>query len=93
VRLYIHTRTLFAPEGIGVERLTLDARGSWRVHLTSGTEIILGRSDAPRRLNRFARMLPGLLAQHPTSLQRADLRYSNGFALLWTTQDPLPSTT
>jgi len=88
VRQYIHTRALFAQHGLEVERLTLDARGSWRFTLTSGTEVILGSRDTPRRLRRFARMLPGLLAQHPAPLQRADLRYSNGFALLWTTQDP-----
>jgi len=94
VRLYIHTHTLLAAQGIEVERLTLDARGSWRFFLNSGTEVILGRDDIPRRLRRFTRMLPGLLAQHPHTLKRADLRYSNGFALLWTTQAPaLPSTT
>jgi len=79
VRLYIQTRALFAPEGIEVESLSLDARGSWRFSLC--------------RLRRFARMLPGLLAQSPHPLQRADLRYSNGFALLWTPPSPLPSTT
>jgi len=88
VRLYITARTLFAAEGIEIERLTLDARGSWRFSLTSGTEVILGSRDTPRRLRRFARMLPGLLAQSPHLLQRADLRYSNGFALLWTTPEP-----
>jgi len=93
VRLYIQTRSLFAPEGIEVESLTLDARGSWRFSLSSGTEVILGSRDAPRRLRRFARMLPGLLAQSPHPLQRADLRYSNGFALLWTPPSPPPSTT
>jgi len=92
VRLYITTRALFARAGLDVERLTLDARGSWQFSLSSGTEVILGREDTPRRLRRFARMLPGLLAQSPHSLQRADLRYSNGFALLWTTHEP-PSTT
>jgi len=92
VRLYITTRTLFSAQGIDVERLTLDPRGSWQFSLSNGTEVILGRHDTPRRLRRFARMLPGLLAQSPHPLQRADLRYSNGFALLWTTQDP-PSTT
>jgi len=92
VRLYITTRTLFAAQGIDIERLALDARGSWRFTLSSGTEVILGSRDTPRRLRRFARMLPGLLAQSSHPLQRADLRYSNGFALLWTTQDP-PSTT
>jgi len=83
VSLYDQARSLFAPAGFEVERLRLDARGSWRLTLSSGTEVILGSRDSQRRLSRFARMLPGLLAQHPTPLERADLRYSNGFALTW----------
>ncbi|HZV39292.1 MAG TPA: cell division protein FtsQ/DivIB, partial [Pseudoxanthomonas sp.] len=33
--------------------------------------------------SRFARLLPQLLARSVLPLQRADLRYTNGFALSW----------
>jgi len=84
VQLYISARRAFAADGLNVTALSQDARGSWRLQLSSGTEVILGRHDAQRRLARFARMLPGLLAEQQAPLERADLRYSNGFALLWT---------
>jgi len=51
--------------------------------LDDGPEVIVGRSDARPRLGRFARLLPQLMAQPQRLLRRADLRYTNGFALQW----------
>ncbi len=34
-------------------------------------------------MHRFARLLPQLLARQARTLERADLRYTNGFALTW----------
>ncbi len=84
VALYNESRALFAPGGIGVRGLALDRRGSWSLTLSSGTWVVIGRSDARSRLDRFARLLPQLLAQKQQPLARADLRYTNGFALSWT---------
>ena len=44
---------------------------------------IVGSSEARLRLARFARLLPQLLSQKQLPLARADLRYTNGFALSW----------
>src|SRR3546814_7720042 len=43
----------------------------------------LGSQEARLRLARFARLMPNLLARNPQHLARADLRYTNGFALTW----------
>ena len=83
VALYNDSRALFASTGCDVRALTLDARGSWSLELSDGAEVIVGRSDARPRLGRFARLLPQLLAQPQRVLRRADLRYTNGFALQW----------
>jgi len=74
---------LFTASGIGVDAVTLDARGSWQLALSGGAEVALGRDAAPQRLRRFARILPWLLAARGEPLRRADLRYPNGFALTW----------
>src|SRR3546814_20231459 len=42
-----------------------------------------GSQEARLRLARFARLMPNLLARNPQHLARADLRYTNGFALTW----------
>jgi cell division protein FtsQ len=76
-------RPLFLGSGLQVNVVRLSARGSWNLSLSDGTEIEVGRGDPQLRLARFARMLPRLESQDPRQLQRADLRYTNGFALTW----------
>ena len=88
VALYNESRVLFASSGNDVSALALDRRGSWSLTLDNGTEVVVGRSDARPRLALFARLLPQLLSQQQRPLQRADLRYTNGFALGWATSTP-----
>ncbi len=83
VALYNESRTLFAPTGYSVRALLLDSRGSWTLVLSNNTEVVIGSHEARLRLARFSRLLPQLMAQTPRPLARADLRYTNGFALTW----------
>jgi cell division protein FtsQ len=96
VAMYNESKVLFASSGHDVRALRLDARGSWSLVLSDGAEVIVGRSDARPRIGRFARLLPQLLATPQRALRRADLRYTNGFALQWAdvpaATPPLPGT-
>ena len=83
VELYQEASSLFAPAGYGVRALLLDSRGSWAMVLSNGTEVVIGSHQARIRMARFARLLPQLLQQKQLPLARADLRYTNGFALTW----------
>src|SRR5690606_5256589 len=83
VEHYDDARELFAPAGYSVRALLLDNRGSWAMVLSNGTEVVIGSHQARTRMARFARLLPQLLAQRHQPLSRADLRYTNGFALTW----------
>ena len=78
-------RPLFLGIGQQVVSARLSARGSWSLVLSDGTEIDTGRGDPQARLARFARWLPRLLSTEHRPLLRADLRYTNGFALTWGT--------
>ena len=80
---YNQSRELFAPLGLGVRELRQDARGSWSLRLSDGAQVLVGRFDAEQRVRRFADLLPKLIAPEGRALQRADLRYANGFALKW----------
>ncbi|MFZ5637500.1 MAG: cell division protein FtsQ/DivIB [Pseudomonadota bacterium] len=82
VRLYNESRAMFAVAGLDVRSMRVDDRGSWSLTLSNGAELLLGRDDARLRLQRFARLLPQI-AQKERALERADLRYTNGFALRW----------
>ena len=83
VALYNESRALFTPTGYEVSAVDLDTRGSWSLLLSNGTRIVVGSRQARPRLERFARLLPQLLQYRTERLQRADLRYTNGFALVW----------
>ena len=88
VALYNEASELFARQSLRVASLALDARGSWSLALSDGSQVVVGKSEARLRLQRFARLLPQLRAQKQTPLARADLRYTNGFALVWKEQGP-----
>ena len=83
VALYNETREVFGGGGYTIRQLVLDERDSWSLTLGNGIDVVVGSQEARLRLKRFARMLPHLLARNPRLLERADLRYTNGFALTW----------
>jgi len=88
MELYGEAREMFAPAGVDVSALRLDRRGSWTMQLSNGVDVVVGSREARSRMGRFARLLPRLLAQQAGAdrgrpLLRADLRYTNGFALTW----------
>jgi cell division protein FtsQ len=93
VTLYSDAKPLFLGSGLHIARVELSARGSWDLVLSDGMEIEVGRNDPELRLQRFARLLPRLRSRDPRVLVRADLRYTNGFALTWQAAKPVPSTT
>jgi cell division protein FtsQ len=80
---YSEARPLFLAEGVRIRAIALSARGSWTLRLSDGVQVEVGRGDPQRRLQRFARLLPRLRATDSRRLVRADLRYTNGFALTW----------
>ena len=90
VRVYNESRAAFATTGLDVRTLRLDERGSWSLTLSNDAELLVGRDDAKLRLQRFARLLPRLPVPTGEALGRADLRYTNGFALTWRTA-PAPA--
>ena len=56
---------------------------SWRVQLSNGLTVEVGRHDPMQRVERFVRVYPAILAAANGRLVAVDLRYSNGFAVRW----------
>lgn len=83
VRVHDMAADAFTTQGLRVELVRLSARGSWSFRLDGGAVVMAGRGDPERRVQRFAPLLAELLRHEQRPLVRADLRYSNGFALRW----------
>lgn len=78
-RRYGEFNRIIAPLGMRVEQLVVSARQSWRVRLTGGISVELGREKLDERLARFARFYPRAVAA-VGPIPRVDMRYPNGFA-------------
>jgi cell division protein FtsQ len=83
-----YAQRVFAGSGFGIAEVQLSERGSWRLRLSPGQWVTIGRTRPEERLARFASALPALLERHTGGFVSADLRYSNGFALRWPTAAP-----
>lgn len=69
---------------LGLDRLALDERGSWRATLHNGARIELGRGTQEELLARVARFtatLSQLTPRYPGAIESVDLRYPNGYAM------------
>lgn len=83
-QLYQVLQTELARLELGLARLELTERGSWRAELDNGAPIELGRGDTAElteRLQRFTATLSQLTERYAGALQSVDLRYPNGYAL------------
>ncbi len=66
---------------LGVGQLAVTPRHAWRMTLSNGMVLELGREKMDQRLARFVTVYPYSLATLADSMRNVDLRYRNGFAL------------
>lgn len=84
VAFYRDAQPLFQSVGLGIAELHVSERDAWRVVLSDGLVLHVGRNDTASRLARFVALLPKIRReQTQKQLVHADLRYTNGFALSW----------
>jgi cell division protein FtsQ len=84
--LALHRRLAeqLTPLEVRIETLALSGRGSWRAELDSGAQLELGRGEDDElveRTRRFAATLPQVARRYGSTLQYADLRHRDGYAL------------
>lgn len=82
--LYQLLGTELARLDLGLERLELTERGTWRAQLDSGARVELGRGtpdELLERTRRFTGTLSQLTERYAGAVQSVDLRYPNGYAL------------
>ncbi|MBT8048815.1 MAG: FtsQ-type POTRA domain-containing protein [Xanthomonadales bacterium] len=69
--------------GLEIVALRLDRRGAWSMRLNNGTRVQLGRDSARERFSRLLNSWESLTRGQALPPQDVDLRYTNGFAVLW----------
>lgn len=82
--MYRRVQPALARLDLGIERLQLSGRGSWRAELDSGAVVELGRGTAAEltaRTELFARTLTQVTARWQQPLEYADLRHRDGYAV------------
>lgn len=73
--------------------LTLSKRLAWVARTTNGMEIVFGNQDPLAALDRLLALLPQLGEERIMRIQKLDLRYPNGFSVVWKQEALLPPAT
>lgn len=82
-RRYLHMRNQLQASGLTLTSVALDVRGAWRLVLSNGLEIRLGRTDVDERMKRFLEVVTHVIELRIEDIAYVDMRYSNGFAVGW----------
>lgn len=76
-------KTALADQAMGLAEFSVNDRWAWKIKLTTGLEILLGRDEQLKKLQRFLKSLSVLRQEQVDAMVIADLRYPNGFAVSW----------
>jgi len=80
---YLAVRDQLIPIGLDLQRVHVDARGSWDMTLQNGIQIRLGRRDVPERTELFLNVVADIITSRAKEIDYIDMRYSNGFTIGW----------
>ncbi|NOT12332.1 MAG: FtsQ-type POTRA domain-containing protein [Methylococcaceae bacterium] len=81
-------RTELADQSLALAEFNVNDRWAWKIKLTTGMEIELGRNEQLKKLHRFLKTLAVLGQERVNSIATVDLRYPNGFAIAWKPESP-----
>lgn len=81
---YREMQNALTPFAIIITKLNLSERRAWRIQLQEGPLVILGRNDVDSRIDRFTGPVIASLKDELSRIKQIDLRYTNGFAIQWT---------
>jgi cell division protein FtsQ len=89
---YLDVRERLIPIGLDVRSVQMDARGAWRLTLSNGVDIRLGRRDVDNRTDLFIAVVADVITGRAQDIDYVDMRYSNGFTIGWKNAGDTPPT-
>jgi cell division protein FtsQ len=75
--------TALSDQEMSMAEFSINNRWAWKIRLTTGLEILLGRSEQLKKLQRFVKTLDVLGHDQINAMSIVDLRYPNGYAVSW----------
>jgi cell division protein FtsQ len=76
-------KTALADHSMTLAMFSVNERGAWKIKLANELEILLGRNEQLKKLQRFLKTLTVLDQEQFLQIERVDLRYPNGYAVSW----------
>jgi cell division protein FtsQ len=76
-------KTALADQSMELAEFSVNNRGAWKIKLATGLEILLGRNEQLKKLQRFLKTLTVLKQEQVEQIAIVDLRYPNGYAVSW----------
>lgn len=80
---YEAVNSLFGQVGLHVAALGENARRAFGLRLDNGIEVVIGRDWDMQRMARMVAVYRRVLVGKAATIERIDLRYTNGFAVAW----------
>lgn len=74
--------------GLTLTKFEATERQSWQLTLDNGINMQLGRQQPMQKLKRFLNVLPVLGYTKLELIKAVDMRYPNGFSIMWKQQAP-----
>lgn len=91
-KLFKSMKTMVAEleaKNLGLVKLQVSERMSWQITLSNAMKLQLGRAEPMQKFLLFLKMLPILGEDKWALIKAVDMRYPNGFSVLWKSEAPL----
>lgn len=91
-KLFIRMReikNMLVAKGLKLAEFEVNERMSWQLKLDKGTRIQLGQKNPMQKFKRFLNILPILGFAKLDLMKTVDMRYPNGFSILWKSGFPV----
>ncbi|ROQ20824.1 cell division protein FtsQ [Marinimicrobium koreense] len=72
--------------GLSIQSLRSDRKNAWRLTLSDGVALVIGRDQVLEKMQRFATVYDRQLSERWDDIEQVDLRYHNGVAVAWKAQ-------
>ncbi len=76
-------KTALADQFMQLAEFSVNDRWAWKIKLATGQEILLGRNEQLKKLQRFLKTLAVVKQEQVDAMAIVDLRYPNGYAVSW----------